>query len=119
MLNADAYEHAPKVTVSDVGSRCLYHRVFDFRDRDWGLSQMKVTILKDITPKGWTSVFYAATSRIDYDAKSPIAKKDHQLSFQRGPHYGNVGDMCAGLSHDQLLDLERRGFVRIERVTGG
>lgn len=76
---------------------------------------MNVTLLKDITPEGWSSVFYAQTSRIDYDAKNPVSKKRHQLVYQRGPRYGNVSDMCAGLNHGQLLDLQSRGFVRIER----
>lgn len=76
---------------------------------------IKVRLLKSIIPEGWTSAFYPATSRIDYDAKNPVAKKRHQLIFQRGPQYGGGGDMCAGLTHNQLLDLERRGFVRIER----
>lgn len=75
-----------------------------------------IKILKDITPKGWSSTFYAATSKFNYDAKSPRAKKDHQLIFQRGPYYGEVGDMCAGFTHDELLELERQGFVKIERT---
>ena len=75
---------------------------------------VKITILKDITPDGWSTPFYAQTSRFDYDAKSPTRKKCHQLVYQRGPRYGNVGDMCAFFNHEQLLDLEARGFVRIE-----
>lgn len=72
-------------------------------------------MLKDITPPGWSSVFYVGSSRFEYDAKSPRAKKDHQLIFQRGPYFGEVGDMCAGFTHDQLLALERDGYVKIER----
>jgi hypothetical protein len=79
---------------------------------------VRIVILKDITPKGWTSTFYVGTSRFEYDARNPTKRKNHQLIFQRGRNYGAVGDMCAGFSHDELLELERQGFVRIERGAG-
>lgn len=75
----------------------------------------RIVMLKEIVPPGWTSTFYPATSRFVYDANNPQSKKDHQLIFQRGPSYGNVGDMCAGFTHEQLLELERTGFVEIVR----
>ncbi|HKR59947.1 MAG TPA: hypothetical protein VJS64_09430 [Pyrinomonadaceae bacterium] len=79
-------------------------------------NRITIRILKDITPKGWTSTFYAQTSHFEYDARNVKAKKNHQLIFQRNPNrYGEVGDMCAGFSHDELLELERQGFVRLER----
>lgn len=74
---------------------------------------IRVTILKDIKPKGWSSVFYARTARFEYDSKSPTRKKIHQLIYQQGPRYGQVGDMCESFTHDELLELERQGFVRI------
>lgn len=79
---------------------------------------VKVTILKPIVPKGWTSAFYPETARIDYvrRATSKLNRWSHQIVFQKGAHYGEVGDMAANITHAQLLDLEREGFVRIEKV---
>lgn len=73
-----------------------------------------VTILRDIQLRENSFVFYRRTARIEYDSQSPRNKKLHQLIFQQGDHYGNVGDCCDYLTHDQLLDLERAGFVRID-----
>ena len=73
-----------------------------------------VMILRDI-PRGSYSVFIRHRSRIEYDAKNPIAKKNHQLIYQQGDHYGTVGDMCNYLTHDELLELEQQGYIRIVR----
>lgn len=73
-----------------------------------------VTILKDIETDG-CGVFYRRTAQIQYDARRPRAKKIHSLYFQQGNHYGTVGDKAWTLTHDQLLELERTGFVRINR----
>lgn len=69
-----------------------------------------VTILRDIKRPGYTTPFYARTARIDF--YSP--KEGHQIVYQQGPHYGLVGDRCDDLTHAELLELERDGFVRIE-----
>jgi hypothetical protein len=74
---------------------------------------MTVTILKDIQPCEGYSVFYRQSTRIEYDAKRRQDKKQHALIYQQGPQYGSIGDNCYFLTHDELLDLERRGFVRI------
>jgi hypothetical protein len=72
-----------------------------------------VTILKDITPKGWSTPFYRRGSRIEYDAKRPTDQKRHVLVHQQGDYYGAIGDASWTLTHDELLELERGGFVRI------
>lgn len=69
-----------------------------------------VTILRDIKRPGYTTPFYARTARIDFYS----AKKGHQIIYQQGPRYGSVGDCCDDLTHAELLELERDGFVRIE-----
>lgn len=78
---------------------------------------MKITILRDIEAPGFSSIFFKRSSRIIYDTKSPKTKKLHQLLYQQGERYGEIGDMCTYLKHDELLDLERRGFVSIKRST--
>jgi hypothetical protein len=76
---------------------------------------ISVEILKDIRRPHFTNPFFARTARIKYDAKAPRAKKQHALVFQQGNHYGLVGDCCDYLSHEELLELEREGAVRITR----
>lgn len=76
---------------------------------------IRVQILRDIKRPDYRLPFYAHTVRIEYDAKAPRARKTHQLIYQQGPCYGTVGDCCDYLTHDELLELERQGFVRISR----
>lgn len=73
-----------------------------------------VTILKDIETKH-CGIFYARTAQIQYDARRPRARKLHSLYFQQGNHYGLVGDKAWTLTHDELLEMERQGFIRINR----
>ena len=72
-----------------------------------------VTILKDIERPGWHDPFYKRVCFIEYDSAAPMRKKIHQLIHQQGPRYGTIGDRCEHLTHDELLELERHGFVRI------
>lgn len=72
-----------------------------------------VTILKDIERRGWSDPFWRRSCHIEYDAVAPVKKKIHCLIQQQGPSYGNVGDRCEWLTHNELLELEREGFVRI------
>ena len=76
---------------------------------------MKITILKDIKRPMFHMPFYCRNSQILYDSKSPIAKKSHCLFYQQGHNYGQVGDQCDYLSHDELLSLEREGFITITK----
>lgn len=76
-------------------------------------ARVQVQLLKDIELPRHRKPFYRRLSRIEYDAKAPRAKKIHQLISQQGPCYGSVGDSCEYLTHDQLLQLERDGFIRI------
>jgi hypothetical protein len=72
-----------------------------------------VTILKDIQLRENSFVFHRRSARVVYDSSSTRSKKLHQLIFQQGDRYGEVGDCCDYITHDQLLELERTGFVRI------
>ena len=74
-----------------------------------------ISILVDIHRPDFSMPFYKQSSRLEYDAKSPTTKKLHMLTYQQGPHYGQVGDQCDYLTHDELLELERRNVVRIHR----
>lgn len=79
---------------------------------------VKVTILKPIIPAGWSSPFHPETARVDYDrrAERGMPRWNHQIVFQQGKYYGQVGDMSASLTHAELLALERDGFVSIQKV---
>lgn len=72
-----------------------------------------VEILKDIQLRENGFVFFRRSAHIRYDARSPRDRKLHTLLFQQGDGYGEAGDCCEYLTHGQLSDLERRGFVRI------
>lgn len=79
---------------------------------------MTVTLLRDIPyseirGRQSVTVFFKTRSKIEYDTKQPITKKRHALIYQQGPYYGTIGDCCDYLTHDELLDLERRGFISI------
>lgn len=54
-------------------------------------------------------------TRIVLDKKNPLNKKEHRLLYQQYPYYGEVGDMCKYISNIELLELEKNGFVSIER----
>jgi hypothetical protein len=76
-----------------------------------------VTILRDIQrPNGHT--YYARSARVEYDRKRPVDKKEHLLIFQQGDRYGEVGDCCEYLTHAELLDLQRKGFLMISGRIG-
>ena len=75
---------------------------------------MRVVILKDIKRPMYREPFYARSAHVEYDAKAPRGKKQHALVFQQSNHFGTVGDCCDYLIHEELLQLERDGFVCIE-----
>jgi hypothetical protein len=68
-------------------------------------------VQRDITPRGYSEPFIRHRSFIDYDARHPIPKKQHQLVYQQGDQYGMVGDRCTYLTHDELLALIADGSV--------
>lgn len=59
---------------------------------------------------------FSVTSKIELDKKNPISKKEHQLIHQQGSHYGTVGDCCEYLTHEQLFDLAKQGFVLLRNT---
>jgi len=73
----------------------------------------QVRILRDIQLRRDGHVYTVRCSRVEYDTKRPTGKKLHYLLYQQGSHYGTVGDCCDMLTHAELLDLQRKGFVQI------
>lgn len=73
---------------------------------------MRFEVLVDIVPPRWGTPFPRYRTTIEYDAKHPRAKKQHALIYQQRDQYGTVGDMCAYLTDEELLELERQGKVR-------
>ena len=55
-------------------------------------------------------------TRLILDKKSPSKKKEHQLIYQQGTRYGQVGDCCTYLSNDDLLKLEEKGMIKINKT---
>jgi hypothetical protein len=66
-------------------------------NKNW--HKTRVIILKDIKRPMFSEPFYAHSAHIEYDAKSPLTKKQHALVFQQGHSYGTIGDCCDYLSH--------------------
>lgn len=52
-------------------------------------------------------------TKIILDKKKPVVKKLHQITWQSGPYYGEVGDMTDYITHDELLQLDEKGFIKI------
>lgn len=69
---------------------------------------MRVTILKDIP--GRYQVYPKQLSGIHYDKR-----RGHQLYYQQGRSYGQVGDCCEYITHETLMELQETGYVRIVR----
>lgn len=77
---------------------------------------ISVTQLKAIQLREDSFVFpISCQTRLILDKKSPSNKKEHQLIYQQGSKYGAVGDCCAYLSNEQLLDLESKGMIKIDK----
>ena len=72
----------------------------------------KVTVLKPIPIKGIERPM-PVFSRIELDKSYPVAKREHQVIFQQGAYYGEVGDRCYYISQEELLKLEADGIVRL------
>jgi hypothetical protein len=53
-------------------------------------------------------------SKIILDKSNPVKRKCHQLIWQQGNYYGQVGDRCAYLSHEELFELHEQGFIKLE-----
>jgi hypothetical protein len=69
--------------------------------------------LKPIKTRSFSSLFPIG-SRITLDKKNVIAKKEHQILWQSGAYYGEVGDMCDYVSHEELFELHEKGYIRLE-----
>jgi hypothetical protein len=73
----------------------------------------QVCVLRDIQLRPNGHVYTLRCSRIEYDAKRKTEKKLHYLIHQQGSRYGTVGDSCDMLTHAELLNLQRKGFVQV------
>jgi hypothetical protein len=78
---------------------------------------LEVTQLKPIqlAPDGFVFPLSRQT-KIILDKKSPAPKKLHELTFQQGAYFGEVGDCCSYLSNDELFELEEKGMLRIRKT---
>jgi len=72
-----------------------------------------VRILRDIQLRPHGHVYTVRCSRVELDTKRPTKKKLHALIHQQGSHYGTAGDCCDYLTHAELLDLQRKGFLHV------
>lgn len=52
-------------------------------------------------------------SRIVLDKKRDVPKKEHQLLWTSGETFGNLGDRCKYISHEELFELQRKGFIEL------
>jgi hypothetical protein len=69
--------------------------------------------LKPFHTKTFTTSWFPMGTKIILDKKKPYAKKLHQITWQSGPYYGSVGDMTDYISHEELLELEKQGVLKI------
>lgn len=75
---------------------------------------LKVTQLKAIQVSEGSFTFpISCQTRLILDKKNPSKRKVHQLIYQQGRQYGEVGDCCTYLSNDDLLKLEEKGMIKI------
>jgi len=78
---------------------------------------LEVTQLKAIQVSEGSFIFpVSCQTRLILDKKSPSKKKEHQLIYQQGRQYGEVGDCCTYLSNDGLLKLEEKGMIKIRKT---
>ena len=76
---------------------------------------LSVKQLKPFHTKEFSTSIFPIGSRIVLDNEhSVIADKVHQVIWQQGRNYGEVGDMCDYITHAELFDLHQRGFIRLE-----
>lgn len=77
---------------------------------------LKVTQLKAIqVSEGKFTFPFSSQTRLILDKKNPSKRKEHQLIYQQGKNYGEVGDCCTYLSNDDLLKLEEKEMIKIHK----
>lgn len=76
---------------------------------------LSVRQIKPIILKSGTEFPLDRRTKIILDKKSPSHRKEHRLVFQQGPCYGSVGDCCKYLDNNELLELEKAGFLSIKK----
>lgn len=78
---------------------------------------LRVTQLKGIQVSEDSFIFpISCQTRLILDKKSPSKNKEHQLIYQQGARYGEVGDCCVYLSNEDLLRLEEKGMIKIDKA---
>jgi len=53
-------------------------------------------------------------TRVDLDTSYPIKNRRHDLVYQQGKYYGEVGDCCDYLTDADLLRLQAEGVIEIQ-----
>jgi hypothetical protein len=64
---------------------------------------------------GCISMFPMGT-KIKLDKTNPVKRKQHCIIYQQGTHYGQVGDMCTYVSHQELFELAKRGDIVLKNT---
>ena len=79
---------------------------------------MRIMSVKQVRSFNLKGTFFPLTTatKIILDKVRPAAKKIHQLIYQQGERYGIAGDHCIYLSNQDLLDLEKQGYIEIKKV---
>jgi hypothetical protein len=76
---------------------------------------LSVTILKTIEFEGYKPFPFGFKTKIILDKKNPSHRKEHQLIYQQGARYGEVGDWCKYIDNNELLELEKKGYISIKK----
>lgn len=79
---------------------------------------LEVKQLKAIQVESGGFIFpISSQTSLILDKKSPANRKEHQLIYQQGSQYGEVGDRCTYLNNKQLLELEEKGMIKIKKAS--
>lgn len=74
------------------------------------------TQIKEIQVTDDSFIFpIGSDTKLILDKKGPSNKKEHQLIYQQGSQYGQVGDYCTYLTNDELFELEQKGMIKIRK----
>lgn len=77
---------------------------------------LEVKKLKEIQVSEGSFIYpISYKTKLILDKKRPSNKKEHQLIYQQGENYGEVGDCCTYLSNEDLFALEEKGMIQIRK----
>lgn len=76
---------------------------------------LSVKQLKPFHTSQFSTSIFPMGSKIVLDFEhSAITEKQHQITWQQGAYYGEVGDMTDYISHAELFELNRKGVIKLE-----